>query len=88
MANGDFAPMAAASPHAYEEAGKALLGSLKPKYRLPFVLREIEGWDYSEIAAELGVSELEVRARVVGTNRTTQATPIPRFCGTNAVEWL
>ncbi len=62
--DGDFNSIAAASPEAHERVARALLEELKPKYRTAFILREVEGRDYSEVAAALGTSELAARVRV------------------------
>jgi RNA polymerase sigma-70 factor, ECF subfamily len=40
------------------------IASLKPKLRLPLVLRHLEGWTYEEIAAILGVSSGTVASRL------------------------
>ena len=48
----------------YLEVAQSLLNQLKPRRRMAFVLREIEGRDYSEVAAILGVPETTARVRV------------------------
>ncbi len=48
----------------YEKAAQELLNKLKPQYRTAFILREVEGRDYREVAAALGISELAARVRV------------------------
>jgi RNA polymerase sigma-70 factor, ECF subfamily len=48
----------------YLEVAQSLLNKLKPRRRMAFVLREIEGRDYEEVAAILGVPETTVRVRV------------------------
>ncbi len=53
-----------ANPHAYLEVAQLLLDQLKPRRRMAFVLREIEGRPYEEVAAILGVPETTVRVRV------------------------
>ncbi|HYK87768.1 MAG TPA: RNA polymerase sigma factor [Acidobacteriota bacterium] len=52
------------SPETYERVARELLNELKPKYRTAFVLREVEGRDYREVASALGTSELAARVRV------------------------
>ncbi len=61
---GDFDTIVTRSPETYEEVARALLDELKPKYRTAFILREVEGRDYREVAAALGTSELAARVRV------------------------
>ncbi len=61
---GDFDTIVSRSPEAYEKAAQELLNELKPAYRAAFVLREVEGRDYREVAAALGTSELAARVRV------------------------
>jgi RNA polymerase sigma-70 factor, ECF subfamily len=48
----------------YLEIAQSLLNRLKPRRRMAFVLREIEGRDYEEVAAILGVPETTARVRV------------------------
>ena len=48
----------------YYEIAQSMLHQLKPRRRMAFVLREIEGRDYAEIAAILGVPETTARVRV------------------------
>ena len=48
----------------YLEIAQSLLNQLKPRRRMAFVLREIEGREYSEVAAILGVPETTARVRV------------------------
>jgi RNA polymerase sigma-70 factor, ECF subfamily len=50
--------------HGYLEVAQSLLNRLKPRQRMAFVLREIEGRPYEEVAAILGVPETTVRVRV------------------------
>jgi len=50
--------------HRYLELAQSLLNRLKPKRRMAFVLREIEGREYEEVAAILGVPETTARVRV------------------------
>jgi RNA polymerase sigma-70 factor (ECF subfamily) len=42
----------------------AALAALAEVYRTPFVLREIEGWEYVRIATELGIPVGTVRSRL------------------------
>jgi RNA polymerase sigma-70 factor, ECF subfamily len=51
-------------PHGYLEVAQSLLNRLKPRRRMAFVLREIEGRPYEEVAAILGVPETTARVRV------------------------
>jgi RNA polymerase sigma-70 factor, ECF subfamily len=53
-----------AAPHGYLEVAQLLLNRLKPRRRMAFVLREIEGRSYEEVAAILGVPETTARVRV------------------------
>ena len=53
-----------ADPHGYLEVAQSLLNRLKPRRRMAFVLREIEGRPYEEVAAILGVPETTARVRV------------------------
>jgi RNA polymerase sigma factor (sigma-70 family) len=46
------------------EVARSLLEGLKPKRRLAFVLRELEGHSYDAAAKILGVPEVTVRVRV------------------------
>jgi RNA polymerase sigma-70 factor (ECF subfamily) len=62
--DGDFGSVVSASPETYEKVAQALLDELKPKYRAAFVLREVEGRDYREVAQTMGTSELAARVRV------------------------
>jgi RNA polymerase sigma-70 factor (ECF subfamily) len=48
----------------YLEVARGLLERLPAKRRMAFVLREIEGRDYAEVAAALGVPETTARVRV------------------------
>ncbi len=61
---GDFDSLISESPETYEKVAQALLDELKPKYKVAFVLREVEGRDYGEVAQALGTSELAARVRV------------------------
>jgi RNA polymerase sigma-70 factor (ECF subfamily) len=62
--SGDSDSLISESPETYERIAKNLLNELKPKYRTAFVLREVEGRDYREVAAAMGTSELAARVRV------------------------
>ena len=62
--DGDFDSIVSGSPDSYEKAAQALLDGLKPKYRTAFVLRDVEGREYREVAQILGTSELAARVRV------------------------
>jgi RNA polymerase sigma-70 factor (ECF subfamily) len=53
-----------ADPHKYLEVARSLLNQLKPRRRMAFILREIEGRPYEEVAAILGVPETTARVRV------------------------
>jgi RNA polymerase sigma-70 factor (ECF subfamily) len=48
----------------YAKVAQALLEGLNPKYRVAFVLRELEEKTYEEIAEALGTSEVAARVRV------------------------
>jgi RNA polymerase sigma-70 factor (ECF subfamily) len=48
----------------YLEIAQALLSRLKPRRRMAFVLREIEGHSYEKVASILGVPEVTARVRV------------------------
>lgn len=48
----------------YARVAQALLDGLNPKYRVAFVLREVEEKDYCEVARVLGTSEVAARVRV------------------------
>ena len=62
--SGDSDSLISESPETYERIAKDLLNELKPKYRTAFVLREVEGRDYREVAGAMGTSELAARVRV------------------------
>jgi len=62
--NGDSSSVLAQNPEQYERVAMALLQQLKPKYRSAFVLRELEGLGYEEIAKAHGISEITARVRV------------------------
>lgn len=46
------------------ESVKAAIGELKPKFRLPILLKYIDGLSYEEIAAVMGVSKGTVASRL------------------------
>ncbi len=48
----------------YLKIAQSLLNSVKPRLRMAFVLREIEGRSYEEVALILGVPEVTARVRV------------------------
>ena len=48
----------------YLDIARLLLDRLKPKRRMAFVMRELEGREYEEVAAILGCSEVTARVRV------------------------
>jgi RNA polymerase sigma-70 factor, ECF subfamily len=62
--NGDASSMIGQNPEKYERVAMAMLEQLKPKYRSAFVLRELEGLSYQEIAQAHGISEITARVRV------------------------
>jgi RNA polymerase sigma-70 factor (ECF subfamily) len=62
--NGDSGSVLTQNPERYERVAMSLLQQLKPKYRTAFVLRELEGLGYDEIAQAHGVSEITARVRV------------------------
>jgi RNA polymerase sigma-70 factor, ECF subfamily len=61
---GDFGSLLDQGPEKYEKVAAGLVENLKPKYRMAFVLREVEKRSYEEIAGLLGTSQLTVRVRV------------------------
>ena len=62
--NGDFSAMANAGAENYDRIAQTLLDGLRPKLKAAFVLREVDGRDYNEVAKALGTSELTARVRV------------------------
>jgi RNA polymerase sigma-70 factor, ECF subfamily len=48
----------------YAKVAQSLLDGLNPKYRVAFVLREVEERPYDEVAKLLGTSEVAARVRV------------------------
>jgi RNA polymerase sigma-70 factor, ECF subfamily len=49
------------------------LGALPEPYRAPFVLRELEGWDYTRIASTLAIPIGTVRSRLSRARATMRA---------------
>jgi RNA polymerase sigma-70 factor (ECF subfamily) len=47
-----------------QEAVQAAIGELKPKFRLPILLKYIEGLSYDEIASVMGCSKGTVASRL------------------------
>src|SRR3989442_8694173 len=68
----DFDSMIRDDPNQYERIAMSLLEELKPKDRAAFVLREVEGRHYSEVADALSTSELGARIRVSRARRLVQ----------------
>jgi RNA polymerase sigma-70 factor, ECF subfamily len=62
--NGDFQSHLDQAPETYEKIAADFLQNLQPKYRVAFVLRELENRTYEEIASMLGTSQLNARVRV------------------------
>jgi RNA polymerase sigma-70 factor, ECF subfamily len=62
--NGDSGSVLTQNPERYERVALSLLQQLKPKYRTAFVLRELEGLGYDQIARAHGISEITARVRV------------------------
>ena len=48
----------------YVKVAQALLDGLNPKYRVAFILREVEEKPYGDVAKYLGTSEVAARVRV------------------------
>jgi RNA polymerase sigma-70 factor, ECF subfamily len=61
---GDYGHAAAYNPDHFEDVARVLLNELGPKHRTAFVLRELEGHSYEEVAKALGTSEVAARVRV------------------------
>ncbi len=68
----DFESMLQQDPVQYERIAMSLLEELKPKDRTAFVLREVEGRHYSEVAGALRTSELGARIRVSRARKQVQ----------------
>jgi RNA polymerase sigma-70 factor, ECF subfamily len=62
--NGDFGNAAANDPDQFEDIARVFLNQLSPKHRTAFVLRELEGHGYEEVAAAMGTSKVAARVRV------------------------
>jgi len=62
--DGDVDPVFSASPETHEKVARALMDELKPTIRAAFILREVEGRDYQEVAELLNISELAARVRL------------------------
>jgi RNA polymerase sigma-70 factor (ECF subfamily) len=60
----DSDPLHGEDADRYLEIARSLLEGLKPKHRMAFVLRELEGRCYEEVAKILGVPEVTARVRV------------------------
>jgi len=60
----DIENLAAEDSAKYLEIAQSLLDRLKPRRRVAFVLREIEGHSYEAVARILGVPEVTARVRV------------------------
>jgi RNA polymerase sigma-70 factor (ECF subfamily) len=48
----------------YVKVAQALLEGLNPKYRVAFILRELDEKPYEDVARSLGTSEVAARVRV------------------------
>ncbi len=59
----------------YLEIAQALLNRLNPKRRVAFVLREIEGHSYEQVASILKIPEATARVRVWRARRPSQRVP-------------
>ena len=57
-------PISMEGSEAYTRVAQALLDGLNPKYRVAFILREVEEKDYEQVAQILGTSEVAARVRV------------------------
>jgi RNA polymerase sigma-70 factor (ECF subfamily) len=62
--SGDFGHAGAYNPDHFEDIARVLLNEMGPKHRTAFVLRELEGHSYEEVAKALGTSEVAARVRV------------------------
>ncbi len=62
--NGDFHARLGKAPETYEKVAEAFLDNLDPKYKMAFVIRELEKRSYPEIAAVLGTTQVTARVRV------------------------
>jgi len=68
----EFEFMVSESPERYEEVAMSLLEELKPRDRVSFLLREVEGLPYREVAEALNTSELGARIRVSRSRKQVQ----------------
>ena len=59
-----FAPDRICESKEIQETVQKLLGELIPEYRLVLIMREIQGFTYEEIAAQLGCSLGTVKSRI------------------------
>ncbi len=62
--DGDVGSSGTELTESYAKVAQILLDGLNPKYRVAFVLRELEERTYEEIADALGTSEVAARVRV------------------------
>jgi RNA polymerase sigma-70 factor (ECF subfamily) len=62
--DGDVGSSGMEGTESYAKVAQVLLDGLNPKYRVAFVLRELEEKTYEEIADALGTSEVAARVRV------------------------
>ena len=62
--DGVDAAMTSLNADNHEKIARAMLDGLRPKLKAAFVLREVDGKDYNEVAKVLGTSELTARVRV------------------------
>lgn len=60
---------------------QAALAALPLRFRVPLVLHEIEGWTYTDIAAELGCQEGTVKSRIHRGRRQLKAKLTPYWQG-------
>jgi RNA polymerase sigma-70 factor (ECF subfamily) len=68
----DFDSMITERPETYEEVAMSLLEELKPRDRMAFLLREVEGLPYRDLAEALNTSELGARIRVSRARKQVQ----------------
>jgi RNA polymerase sigma-70 factor (ECF subfamily) len=62
--DGNWEPTGMDRNEGYAKVAQTLLDGLNPKYRVAFVLREVEERSYDEVARLLGTSEVAARVRV------------------------
>jgi RNA polymerase sigma-70 factor (ECF subfamily) len=84
--NGDSGWMLTQNPEKYERVAMAMVEQLKPKYRSAFMLREIEGLNYEEIARAHGISEITARVRVSRARADLQKR-FRRYVSGDAQKW-